>query len=145
MKAAIDLALLGFAEGEVPIGAVVVHDGQIIGRGYNRKEKSVDATQHAEIIAIKQASAHLGNWRLMECSLFVTLEPCLMCSGAIQQSRVKNVYFGAFDTRGGSLLSRRNIQSDPNLNHSFSVVGGFLEEECSEILKRFFRIKRKKN
>lgn len=125
--------------GEVPIGAVVVLDGEIIGRGHNVREFSQDATTHAEMIAIREANRAVGSWRLEQASLFVTLEPCPMCSGAILLSRIDHVYFGAKDPKGGTVGSILNLLQDSRFNHSCYVETGILEEECGNILTQFFR------
>lgn len=134
-------------QGEVPIGAVVVHQGQIIGWGYNRREQTMDATTHAEMYAIKMACQNLENWRLEESQLFVTLEPCPMCCGAILLSRISEVYFGAYDQKAGTAGTLMNLLSEERFNHWSYVEGGILHEECRLILRQFFqqlRQKRKK-
>lgn len=141
MKEALKQAKLAEKKGEVPIGAVVVKDGKIIARGHNNREKSKCAINHAEIIAIEKACKKLGDWRLENCEMYVTLEPCLMCLGAILNSRIKAVYFGAWDNKSENkefLLSKNN-----SLNHNLIYQGGIMEEECSEILKQFFKQARK--
>ena len=129
--------------GEVPIGAVVVLDGEIIGRGHNERETTHDATTHAEMSAIRQANHHLKNWRLEDASLFVTLEPCPMCSGAIILSRVKEVYYGAADSKGGTAGTLMNLLEDERFNHQSQVEVGILEAECKALLQDFFRNLRK--
>lgn len=129
---------------EVPIGAIVVLDGKIIGRGHNIREESNDATTHAEILAIKEANRHLGNWRLEEAQLFVTLEPCPMCSGAMILSRIKELYYGASDPKGGTAGTLMNLLDDQRFNHQVQIEKGLLEEECSELLSDFFRELRKR-
>lgn len=124
---------------EVPIGAVVVLDNQVIGRGHNLRETTQDATTHAEMLAIKEACATVGSWRLEKAQLFVTLEPCPMCSGAMILSRVKEVYFGAYDPKGGTAGTLMNLLTDERFNHQAVVEGGILEEECGEVLSTFFR------
>lgn len=123
---------------EVPIGAVVVLDGEIIGRGYNKRESNQQAAAHAEMFAIAEANKKLGNWRLEECELYVTLEPCAMCSGALILSRMKKVYFGAYDNKSGTAGSLMNLLEEDRFNHQCEVEGAVLEEECSQILKDFF-------
>ena len=131
--------------GEVPIGAIVVApDGQVIGEGFNRRELDQDATQHAEMIAIRQACLKLGTWRLIDCSLFVTLEPCPMCAGAIINSRIKNVYFGALDPKAGAAGSVVNLFEVAKFNHHPNVVRGLYREEASQMLKSFFKEIRQK-
>lgn len=125
--------------GEVPIGAVVVLDGEIIGRGHNVRETSQDATTHAEMIAIRDANRHVKSWRLEKAQLFVTLEPCPMCSGGILLSRIDQVYYGAKDPKGGAAGSLMNLLQDMRFNHSCYVETGILEEECGSILTNFFK------
>lgn len=144
MRAAIAEAHQAEILGEVPIGAVVVHDGQIIGRGHNMREKFQDVTYHAEILAIMEACTNLGSWRLEDCDLYVTLEPCIMCSGAIVNARIKNVYYGAKDPKAGAVDSLYHLLSDQRLNHQVNVESGLLGAECSQMLKDFFRSIRKK-
>lgn len=145
MRAAIKEARQAEILGEVPIGAVVVHDGQIIGRGHNMREKFQDVTYHAEMLAIMEACTNLGSWRLEDCDLYVTLEPCIMCSGAIVNARIKNVYYGAKDPKAGAVDSLYHLLNDQRLNHQVNVESGLLGAECSQMLKDFFReIRRKK-
>lgn len=130
--------------GEVPVGAVIeAPTGKIIARGLNQKEQNLNACLHAEIVAISEASKVLGDWRLNNCSLYVTLEPCPMCMGAIIQSRLKNVYFGAYDLKGGAISLGFNIHQSNKLNHRVRTYGGFKHLECSKMLSDFFRKKRK--
>ncbi|EOL44130.1 cytidine/deoxycytidylate deaminase [Enterococcus phoeniculicola] len=124
---------------EVPIGAIVVLDGKIIGRGHNLREKSQEATAHAEMFAIKEACNAIGSWRLERAQLFVTLEPCPMCSGAMILSRVDEVYFGAYDPKGGTAGSLLNLLEDERFNHRAYVEGGILEDLCGQQLTRFFQ------
>lgn len=126
---------------EVPVGAVIVKDGVIIGRAHNLKEKLKDSTAHAEILAIKKASAFLNNWRLADCSMYVTLEPCPMCAGAILQSRISKLYIGTFDPTCGACGSVVNIIQNNNLNH-WTDIKWCYDERCSDILKSFFKSKR---
>lgn len=130
--------------GEVPIGAIVVLDGEIIGRGHNVREFSNDATTHAEMIAIREANRHTDSWRLEQAHLFVTLEPCPMCSGAILLSRIDKVYYGAKDPKSGTAGSLMNLLQDNRFNHSCYVESGLLEDECSQILTLFFQELRKR-
>lgn len=139
MKVALSEAEKARAINEVPIGAVIVKDGVIIGRGHNQTETSNDATAHAEIMAIKEASKTLGGWRLTGCQMYVTLEPCSMCAGALVWSRIDKLYFGAKDPKGGGCGSVLNIVQCDGLNHQVEVVGGIMEQQCSDILKEFFR------
>ena len=143
MREAIELAKIAAAQGEVPVGAVVVKGDEIVGRGYNRREGDKNALSHAEIIAIDEACKKLGGWRLFQCDLYVTLEPCIMCAGAIIQSRIKNIFYGAKDFKGGAFGSSINILESKNINHYPNVEGGILEQECGEIISNYFRNKRK--
>ncbi|MBC7765068.1 MAG: nucleoside deaminase [Hyphomonadaceae bacterium] len=130
-------------KGEVPIGAVVVKDGKIIARGHNLREIKKNALCHAELIALDKACKKLGGWRLIDCDLYVTLEPCPMCAGAIIQSRIRHLYFGASDAKSGAVGSVVNLLSVDGFNHSVDVTSGILSEQCSEILSDFFRNLRK--
>lgn len=145
MKRALELAKLAFDEGEVPVGAVVVKKttGEIIGEGRNRREGAKNALAHAEIIAIDQACRTLGGWRLPECAIYVTLEPCPMCCGAIINSRIDDVIFGAYDAKSGSAVSVQKMFDYP-YNYRPEVTGGVMEEECAAILSDFFRQLREK-
>lgn len=145
MREAHALAAAAEVEGEVPIGAVVVHQGQIVGRGQNRKESRPDATAHAEILALQEASRTLGRWRLSGCTLYVTLEPCAMCAGALVSARVDRVVFATSDPKAGALVSLFQIGSDSRLNHQFEIVSGVLGDECSAQLKNFFQRRRREN
>ena len=136
MKAALKCAQKAFDEGEVPIGAVVVCDGKIISRGHNRSTKKQIATAHAEIEAIEKACRKLKSWRIPECELYVTLEPCPMCMGAMLNARVKKVYFGAYEAKGRSMTEQ--IAESNLLNHRIEVEGGVMQEECSRTLSTFF-------
>ena len=138
MNAALRLAASAAAEGEVPVGAVVTLGGEIVGRGRNRREKSKNALAHAEIEAINDACSKLGGWRLWQCDMFVTLEPCPMCAGAIINSRIKRVVFGAYDKKSGSCESLVKLFDLP-YNHKPQLEGGFMQEECSAILSDFFK------
>lgn len=144
MRAAIEEAKKAAAIGEVPIGAVIVRDGEIVGRGYNLRETRKDPTLHAEMIAIRDASAKLGGWRLIGCTLYVTLEPCPMCAGAIVQSRIEQVVYGAVDPKAGCAGTLMNLLEEPRFNHQVPVVEGVLADECGQLLKDFFRGLRKK-
>lgn len=143
MKKALTLAEEAEKEGEVPVGAVVVCDGEIVGTGRNRRETEKNALCHAEIEAIDNACKNLGGWRLFKCDLYVTLEPCPMCAGAIINSRIKNVYFGANDYKNGACGSVVNL-FNLDFNHKPNFEKGILENECSEILTRFFKNLREK-
>lgn len=142
MKAALKCAETALNEGEVPIGAVVVLDGKIISRGHNRRTKKQIATAHAEVEAIEKACKKLGSWRIPECEIYVTLEPCPMCMGAMLNARIKKVYFGAYEAKGRSLT--KEIAESNLLNHKIEVEGGVMEEECARILSTFFADMRKK-
>lgn len=143
MKYALSLAGQSAEEGEVPVGAIVVCDGKIVGEGRNRREVVKNALHHAEIEAINEACKNLGGWRLWKCDLYVTLEPCPMCAGAIINSRIKNVYFGATDMKNGAVVSAAQL-FDMNFTHKPLYEGGILGEECAEILSTFFKDLRKK-
>ena len=138
MRAAIAEAGLALDEGEVPIGAVVVHDGRIIGRGHNQRETLNDPTAHAEMIAITAAASHLQSWRLARCALYVTLEPCAMCAGAIVLARLERLVFGTADPKAGACMSLYQITADERLNHRVALEYGILREECAEVLQQFF-------
>ncbi len=138
MHAALAEARLALDEEEVPIGAVVVHEDRIIGRGHNQRETLNDPTAHAEMIAITAAAAQLQSWRLEGCTLYVTLEPCAMCAGAIVQARVDRLVFGATDPKAGACVSLYQITSDSRLNHRIVPTSGVLREECAELLQQFF-------
>ncbi|MFD1409639.1 tRNA adenosine(34) deaminase TadA [Kroppenstedtia eburnea] len=139
MKKAIREAEQAEAKGEVPIGAVLVREGEIIGRGHNLRESRQDPTAHAEMIAIREAARLLGGWRLAGCELYVTLEPCPMCAGAILLSRLDTLVYGAYDPKGGCAGTLMNLPRDDRFNHQVDVVGGILEQECGELLRSFFR------
>lgn len=145
MEKALQLAEEAEKLDEVPVGCVIVKDETVIATGYNLRETNQQALHHAEIIAIEQACYKLGTWRLEDCDLYVTLEPCLMCAGAITQARIKNVYFGAFDPKGGAYGSKTNFLDIEGLNHYPVVQGGILEQECSSVLTTYFQNKRKQN
>lgn len=138
MKYALSLAKQSAEEGEVPVGAIVVCDGKIVGEGRNRREVVKNALHHAEIEAINEACKNLGGWRLWKCDLYVTLEPCPMCAGAIINSRIKNVYFGATDMKNGAVISAAQL-FNMNFTHKPLYEGGIMGEECAEILSTFFK------
>jgi len=144
MKKAIALAMESEKEGEVPVGAVIVKNGEIIAEGRNRRETEKNALHHAEIEAINNACKKLGGWRLSGCSLYVTLEPCPMCAGAIINSRISTVYFGAYDNKAGSFGSVADFNRIP-YNHKPEIIAGVMEKECSELLSEFFKKLRKQN
>ena len=139
MKIALEEAYKALSTYEVPIGAVIVHKGEIIGKGYNKKESLKNPLGHAEIFAIKEASKNLKNWRLIDCTLYVTLEPCPMCAGAIINSRIDRVVIGAKDLKMGCCGSVINLLDNPNFNHRPIVEFGILEEECSNLISNFFK------
>lgn len=144
MKQAIKLAKKAWKMEEVPIGCVIVHEGKVIGRGYNRRTTDKNPLAHAELIAIKKASKKMGDWRLEDCTLYVTLEPCQMCSGAIVQARVKKVVVGCMNPKAGCAGSILNLLQVDRFNHQVELETGILEEECSEMMKSFFRELREK-
>ena len=144
MRAAIKEAYKAELKDEVPIGAVIVHDGKIIARAHNTRQTKQISTHHAEMLCIEKACKKLNSWRLEECDLYVTLEPCPMCAGAIQQSRIRKVVFGAYDPKGGFFGSNFNINEVKGLNHYPEVEGGVLKEETAQLLKSFFRKKRER-
>jgi tRNA(adenine34) deaminase len=144
MREAIREAEKARAKAEVPIGAVIVRDGEIVGRGYNLRETLADPTAHAEMIAIRQASLTIGAWRLMDCRLYVTLEPCPMCAGAIVQARLPLVVFGTPDPKAGCAGTLMNLLQEPRFNHQTELVEGVLREECAGLLTNFFRRLRRK-
>lgn len=145
MREAIAEARLAEGKEEVPVGAVIVHDGKVIGRGHNERELSQDPTTHAEMIAIRQAAKALGSWRLIDTTLYVTLEPCPMCAGALVNARVPRVVWGCNDPKAGATETLYTIGSDPRLNHRFECVPGILGDECSALLTGFFAAIRTKN
>ena len=143
MRAALTLAKVAADKGDVPVGAIVVNDsGQIIGTGENLREQSNDPTDHAEIVAIRNAAQKIGSWRLDNLTLVVTLEPCVMCAGAILQSRIKRLVFGAFDEKAGAVGSVVDVIRDPRALSKVEVVSRVLEDQCAQVLKDFFNTKR---
>ena len=144
MRLALDQAQRAIELEEVPVGAVVVHQDRIIGEGYNQRESLNDPTAHAEMIAITQAATVLDSWRLLDCTLYVTLEPCPMCAGAIVQSRIPNVVYGTTDPKGGACHTLFQITDDERLNHRSNVISGIMQPECKAILQEFFAIQRAK-
>jgi len=138
MQAAIAEASRAQAAGEVPVGAVIVREGRIIGRGHNARESTQDPTAHAEMIALREAAARLGSWRVTDCSLYVTLEPCPMCAGALVNARVPRVVWGCDDPKAGATRTLYTIGSDARLNHRFESVPGVLSEACGALLSEFF-------
>jgi len=144
MQIALDLAQQAADAGEVPVGAIVVKDGEIIGRGSNAPITTSDPTAHAEIRAMRDAAANLGNYRLVGCTLYVTLEPCAMCTGAIQHARIARVIYGASDPKTGACGSVVNLMAEPRLNHHADISGGVMAAECGTLLSGFFAARRKK-
>lgn len=144
MKQAIKQAMKAWEIDEVPIGCVIVYEGKVIARGYNRRNKDKNTLSHAELNAIKKASSKLGDWRLEDCEMYVTLEPCQMCAGAIVQSRIKKVYIGCMNPKAGCAGSVINILQIPRFNHQVEIEKGILEEECSTMLTEFFKQLREK-
>jgi len=144
MQMALQLAKQAALAGEVPVGAIVVKDGVIIGRGSNAPIVNHDPTAHAEIQAMRAAALHLGNYRLVDCTLYVTLEPCAMCSGAIQHARIARLVYGASDPKTGACGSVVNLMDEPKLNHHTQVTRGVLTESCAQVLSEFFAARRKK-
>lgn len=142
MKKALDQAIAAWDQGEVPVGAVIVHEERIIAEACNQREMLKDPTAHAEMIAITQAAEVLGSWRLLDCTLYVTLEPCPMCAGAIVQARIPFVVYGAGDPKAGACNTLFQITSDVRLNHQAAVLGGVLQDDCRAILQEFFRQQR---
>lgn len=138
MRVALREALRAYDAGEVPVGAVVVRDGKVIGRGHNQREALGDPTAHAEMIAITAGASAVGNWRLSECTLYVTLEPCAMCAGAIVLARLPRLVYGATDPKGGACGTLYDIPTDARLNHVVEVTSGVLGDECAQVLTQFF-------
>ena len=143
MEQALKEAEKAYKKLEVPVGAVIVKDGKIIARGHNQKETKTDTTKHAEMIAIQKASKKLKSWRLIDCEMYITLEPCTMCAGAIINSRIKKIYIGAMDEKTGAVGSILNLFEDYTFNHKVEVEKGIKQEECENILKQFFKELRK--
>lgn len=144
MMLALELAQLAAQAGEVPVGAIVVKDGVIVGRGANAPIGTHDPTAHAEIAALRDAAKNLGNYRLVDCTLYVTLEPCAMCTGAIQHARIARLVFGASDPKTGACGSVVNLMAEPKLNHHTALIGGVMAAECGTALSQFFSARRKK-
>ena len=142
MRAALAEAEAAAGEGEVPVGAIVVAGGAIIARGHNRSETDIDPSAHAEIVALREAARKSGNYRLTDATLYVTLEPCAMCMGAIVQARIERLVFGAYDPKAGAAGSAIDLSESPSFNHRFETNGGVLAEECGAVLKTFFESRR---
>lgn len=143
MRLALEEARAAAAEGEVPIGAVVVCDGEVVARAHNRRETDADPSAHAEFRALVDASQALGRWRLTGCTVYVTLEPCLMCAGLMVNARIDRCVYGAADPKGGAVGTLYDVSADPRLNHAFTVTSGVLADECADELRTFFRARRK--
>jgi tRNA(adenine34) deaminase len=143
MREALIEAQKAFDKGEIPIGAVLVRNGNIVARNHNRREEQHDPTAHAEVLVIREAGKILGGWRLPDSTLYVTIEPCPMCAGALVQSRVPRLVYGAPDPKAGAVHSLYTITEDQRLNHRLEVTGGVLAEECAELMRLFFRSRRK--
>ncbi|NQW03049.1 MAG: tRNA adenosine(34) deaminase TadA [Acidobacteria bacterium] len=142
MREALTLARQAAAKGEVPVGAVVVLDGQVIGRGYNRPIGAHDPTAHAEIVAIRDAAAKVANYRVPDATLYVTLEPCVMCVGALMHARISTVVYGATEPKSGAMESTQRAHEHPALNHRITVVSGVMAADCRDLLQQFFRDRR---
>ena len=145
MQIAIEQARIAEENGDVPIGAVIIYQNQIIGKAYNQREQLQDPTAHAEIIALTQAAAFLESWRLIDCTIYVTLEPCCMCAGALVLARIERLVYGCDDLKTGAIKSLYNIVQDERLNHCLEVTSGILADECSELLQNFFQRRRLEN
>lgn len=145
MRLALEEATVAASEGEVPIGAVVVCDGEVVARAHNRREQDLDPSAHAEFAAMVAASQKLERWRLTGCTVYVTLEPCLMCAGLMVNSRIDRCVYGAPDPKGGALGTLFDVSHDERLNHEFEVTAGVLQEECAEQLRAFFKRRRQEN
>jgi tRNA(Arg) A34 adenosine deaminase TadA len=143
MRAALEQARLGLAAGEVPIGAVLVVGDAIVSRAFNQPIGAIDPTAHAEVLILRDAARKLGNYRLTEAVVYVTVEPCLMCVGALVHARVREVVYGAAEPKSGALVSTTRALDTPGLNHRFTVVGGVLENDCRDLIQRFFQEKRR--
>jgi len=142
MRRALAQARAALEHGDVPIGAVVVHEGRVIGSGHNERERLQDPTAHAEVLALREAAAALGSWRVLDSTLYVTLEPCAMCAGAIVLSRIPRVVYGTTDPKAGAAGSVLDVTGDPRLNHRPQMVGGVLAGECGDLLRTFFADRR---
>ena len=144
MQIALDEARIAAEEGEVPIGAVVVHDGEVIARAHNRRETDADPSAHAEVRAMLEAARALGRWRLTGCTVYVTVEPCLMCAGLMVNARIDRCVYGAADPKGGAVGTLFDVSDDPRLNHSFRVTPGVYADECAQVMRDFFKARRKR-
>ena len=143
MKESLKQAKVAGLLDEVPVGCVIVKDNKIIAKGYNKRETLKDPSAHAEIVAIRKAAKKLGDWQLVDCTIYVTIEPCIMCAGAIIQSRISKVVYGATDIRGGAFGTSINVLDAQNINHHPQIIGGVLKDECTGIIKNYFKSKRK--
>lgn len=143
MRIALQEAVVAAEENEVPVGCIIIQNNKIIGRGHNQVESLRDPTAHAEIIAVTAAARYLGNWRLLDATAYVTIEPCLMCTGAFILSRIKRVVYGAPDEKFGCLGSKYNIIADARFNHKFEVTGGIMADEAAKLLREFFQKRRR--
>ena len=144
MQMALDEARIAAEEGEVPIGAVVVHDGEVIARAHNRRETDADPSAHAEFRAMLEAARALGRWRLTGCTVYVTVEPCLMCAGLMVNARIDRCVYGAADPKGGAVGTLFDVSDNPRLNHSFRVTPGVCADECAQVMRDFFKARRKR-
>jgi tRNA(adenine34) deaminase len=142
MRCALDEAVIAAENGEVPVGALITLDGTVIAVGSNNRERDNDPTAHAEVVAIRRAARRLKSWRLDNCTLYVTLEPCPMCAGAILQSRIETVVYGTIDPKAGAVDTLYNLLNDSRLNHRCEVIGGVLADECGKVLSEFFQVRR---
>ncbi len=143
MNEALKLAEISARLGEVPVGAVVVSNGAIVGRGFNRRELLASSLEHAELAALKDASLHLGSWRLLGATVYSTLEPCIMCAGALVHARIERLFYGAADPKFGGIESLYQLANDPRLNHQFAAVGGLMAAQSAQLLRDFFKGLRK--
>ena len=143
MNEALKEAKKAYQEGEVPVGCVIVHENKIIARGHNQREKTNNPTAHAEIIAIRKATKKRQSWRLEDCDIYVTIEPCAMCAGALMWSRIRTIYYGAKDPKGGAVHSSFSLYDQPGIHHHPTIVAGILEKEAAELMKKFFQERRK--
>lgn len=142
MQRALELADMAAGQGEVPIGAVVVLNGEIIGEGYNQTITGLDPSAHAEMVAIRQAAKHIGNYRLVDCSLYVTIEPCSMCTGLLVHSRIAQLVYGANESKAGAICSAVNFDQQVHFNHRFNIISGILADQCAQKMSDFFSLRR---
>jgi tRNA(adenine34) deaminase len=144
MRRALELADVAFGKGEIPIGAVIEYQGRVIGEGYNQTITTLDPSAHAEMVAIRAAAKEIGNYRLVDCTLYVTIEPCSMCTGLLVHSRISHLVFGAVEPKAGAICSATQLEEQTHFNHQFDITGGVLAEQCSEIISRFFKERRER-